>query len=199
MCHSSPRFEPSASDGPRGATSASAGWRSSADATATAPCFREHARLWGSLRCCDCPVVVCRAEPRIAPAEGVFERVVQHGGAHVEEGLHSRPVPAHLLLFVHAFSHDLIDRTCHEGRRDRLAASTPGGVGNQCAFVALEVAQQLTDVPLKTPDAGYVAHLLALRRATQGCELAPPSRPAAVPQAPLRTLQSATRLCGQVR
>src|SRR5215213_6452340 len=33
----------------------------------------------------------------MAPPEGVLERAVQHGRAHVEEGLHGRPVPAHLL------------------------------------------------------------------------------------------------------
>ena len=40
-------------------------------------------------------------------------------------------------------------------------------------------------MPLETPDAGYVAHRLALRPATQGCEFASASRPAAVPQAPI--------------
>ena len=54
-------------------------------------------------------------------------------------------------------------------------------------------------MPLETPDAGYIAHLLTLRPPKQGRKLAPASRPAAVPQAPLRTLQAANRLCGQVR
>ena len=47
-------------------------------------------------------------------AEGVLERVVQHGGAHVEEGLHRGPAPAHLLLLVHALGDDLVDRALHE-------------------------------------------------------------------------------------
>jgi hypothetical protein len=160
----------------------------------------DHANLWGPLRCrCDCPVVVCGTEAGIAPAEGLFERVVQHRGTHVEEGLHCRPVPAHLLLLVHTLGHDLVDGTLHEGGRDWLAASTPGGIVHQCAFVALEVAQQLTDVPLETPDASQIPHRLALRPATQGRELAPTSRPAPMPQAPLRTLHSANRFVGQVR
>src|SRR3954471_20859898 len=65
----------------------------SATEVVTSASAREHARLWGSLRCCcDCPVVVCRAEPRIAPAEGVFERVVQHGGAHGDPSAPSVPL-----------------------------------------------------------------------------------------------------------
>ena len=42
-------------------------------------------------------------------AEGVLERIIQHRCTHVEEGLHRRPVPAHLLLLVHAFGDDLVD------------------------------------------------------------------------------------------
>ena len=50
---------------------------------------REHAILWGALRCqCDCLVVVYRAEAGIAMTEGVRERIVQHRYSHVEEGLH---------------------------------------------------------------------------------------------------------------
>src|SRR3954469_24694918 len=49
-------------------------------------------------------------------AEGVLERVVQHGRAHVEEGLHGRPVPTHLLLLGHALGYDLVDRAFHERR-----------------------------------------------------------------------------------
>src|SRR5271166_636137 len=75
----------------------------------------EHANLWGSLRrCCGCLVVVREAEAGIAPAECIFERVVQHRGAHIKEGLHRGPVPAHLLFLVHALGHDLVDRTLHE-------------------------------------------------------------------------------------
>ena len=54
-------------------------------------------------------------------AEGILERLVQHGGTHVEEGLHGRPVPAHLLFLVHAPGHDLVDCALDEGGRDRLA------------------------------------------------------------------------------
>src|SRR3954464_3985276 len=49
-------------------------------------------------------------------AEGVFECVVQHGRAHVQEGLHGRPAPAHLLLLGHALGYDLVDRAFHERR-----------------------------------------------------------------------------------
>src|SRR5271166_5274000 len=102
-----------------------------------------------------------------------------------------------LLLFVHAPGHDLVDRTLYERGRDRFAASMPGGVVYQRTLVALEIAQQLTEVPLETPDAGHVANMLALRPATRGRELAPAFGPAPVPQAPLRTLQSSNRLVGQ--
>ena len=47
-------------------------------------------------------------------AEGVLKRIVQHRRAYVEEELHRGPVPAHLLLFVHALGHDLVDRALHE-------------------------------------------------------------------------------------
>src|SRR5215213_191443 len=124
------------------------------------------------------------------PLSGAWaERVIQHGGAHVKEGLHRRSVPAHLLLLVHALGHDLVDRTLHERGRDRRAAPAPGSIVDQHPLVALEVAQQLADVPLETSDAGYVTQGLALRPATQGCALAPASRPAAVPQAPFGPLK----------
>jgi hypothetical protein len=51
-------------------------------------------------------IIVGGSEARIAMAEGGLEIVVQHGGAYVEEGLHGRPVPAHLLLLV-------VDRPLH--------------------------------------------------------------------------------------
>jgi hypothetical protein len=64
---------------------------------------REYANLWDSLRRrCGCLVVVHRAEGGIAMTEGVFERIVQDGCSHSEDGLHRRPVPAHLLLLDHA-------------------------------------------------------------------------------------------------
>ena len=44
-----------------------------------------------------------------------------------------------------------------------------------------------------------VAHVLALRPAAEGSELAPASCPAAVPQAPLRTLQATNCLVGKMR
>src|SRR5271166_3374643 len=103
---------------------------------------REHAKLWCSLRRqCDCLVVVCRTEAGIAMTEGVCESIVQHRCSHVEEGLHRCPVPAHLLLLVHAFGNDLVDRALHERRRDRLATPAPGGVMHQRSVIPLEVAQ----------------------------------------------------------
>src|ERR1700722_4938797 len=85
--------------------------------------------LWGSLRRqCDYFLAVCGAEAWIATTEGVLERIVQHRCSHVEEGLHRRPVPAHLLFLVHAFGDDLVDRILHERGRDRFAIPTPGGV-----------------------------------------------------------------------
>src|SRR5215210_7717751 len=57
-----------------------------------------------------CLVIGHRPEARIALPKAVLECVVQHGGAHVQEELHRRSVPAHLLRLVHALGHDLIDR-----------------------------------------------------------------------------------------
>ena len=84
--------------------------------------------------------------------EGVLERIVQHRCSHVEEGLHRRPVPAHLLLLVHAFGDDLVDRTLHERGRDRFAIPAPGGVVDQRALVSLEIGQQLAEVMFQAPD-----------------------------------------------
>src|SRR5215218_7548170 len=110
---------------------------------------REHAILWGSLRGqCDYFVAVCGAEAGIATTEGVLECTVQHRCPHVEEGLHRRPVPAHLLLLVHAFGDDLVDRTLHERGRDWFAIPAPGGVMDQRSLVPPEVSQQLADVVL---------------------------------------------------
>src|SRR3954453_2100245 len=96
-------------------------------------------------------------------AEGILERVIQHRSTNVEEGLHGHPVPAHLLFLVHAFGHDLVDRTLNERCRYRLPTSAPGSIVHQHILVALEVAEKFADVPLKTVDAGYLAHVLALR------------------------------------
>ena len=61
-------------------------------------------------RWCCCPsVVVGGPEAGVVTAEGVLERVVQHRCAHIEEGLHRRPVPTHLLLLRHAPGDDLWD------------------------------------------------------------------------------------------
>ncbi len=122
-----------------------------------------------------------------------------HGGAHVEEGLHGRPAPAHLLLFVHTLGHDLVDRAFHERGRDRLTSPTPGSVVHQGMLVALEIAQQLACVLLEAADAGHVSKALALRPAAQGRELASAPGPAPVPQAPLCPLQAANRRVGKVR
>src|SRR3954452_15755025 len=117
-------------------------------------------------------------KPRITLPEGVLERAVQHGGAHVEEGLHRRSVPAHLLRLVHALGHDLIDRALHERRRDRLATPPSGRVGHQRALVTLEVAQQVADVSLEAADAGHVTHVLALGESRGG--VSPPRAPRTV-------------------
>src|SRR3984957_14415793 len=115
--------------------------------------------LWGSLRRqCDYFLAVCGAEAWIATTEGVLERIVQYRCSHVEEGLHRRPVPAHLLLLVHAFGDDLVDRTLHESGRDRFAIPVPGGVMDQCSLVPLEVGEQLADVVSRAPDALHAAY-----------------------------------------
>src|ERR671933_792993 len=144
-------------------------------------------------------IIVDGPEARIALTEGILECVVQHGCPYIQEGLHGRPVPAHLLRLVHALGHDLIDCALYERRRDRLSSPTPSRVGHQRISVALEVAQQLADVSLEATDAGHVAHGLALRPATQGSDLAPAPRPAPMPQAPLRAFQVANRVVGEGR
>src|SRR3954471_20078812 len=101
-------------------------------------------------------------------AKGILERLVQHRNTNVEEGLHGRPVPAHLLFLVHALGHDLIDRTLHERRRDRLTAPAPWCIRNQPVLVALEISQQLADVALETADASHLTQGLALRPAALG-------------------------------
>src|SRR5664279_4303817 len=95
--------------------------------------------------------------------EGVFERIVQHRCSHVEEGLHRRPVPAHLLLLVHAFGDDLVDRTLHERGRDRFAVPAPGGVMHQRSLVPLEVGQQLAGVVFQAPDACYANEFIPIK------------------------------------
>src|SRR3954463_14001713 len=126
-------------------------------------------------------------------AEGVLERAVQYGGAHVQKGLHARPAPAHLLPLVQALGHDRVDRALHERRRDRLTTPTPSSVMHQRCLVALEVAQKLADVSLKTADAGHVTHGRALRPAAQGRELAPAPCPAPVPETPRSRSRTASR------
>jgi hypothetical protein len=131
-------------------------------------------------------------------AEGVLELVVQHGGTYVEEGLHCRPVPTHLLLLVHALGNDLVDRTLDERRGNRLTAPSPDSVVHQRVVVVSKVAKKFADVSPKTVDAGDVAQVLAFRPAGEGRELAPTPCPATVPQAPLRTLQATNRLVGKM-
>jgi hypothetical protein len=131
-------------------------------------------------------------------AEGILERVVQHRSTDIEEGLHGRSVPAHLLFLVHALGDDLVDRTLHERRRDRLATSTPGSIVHQHVLVALEVAEKFNDVSLKTVNAGHLAHVRVLRPAVEASKLSPAPCPAAVPQAPFRTLQVTNRLIGKI-
>ena len=87
--------------------------------------------------------------------EGILEDIVQHPCSHVEEGLHRRPVSAHLLLFVHTFGNDLVGRTLHERGRDRFAIPAPGGVMHQGSLISLKVGQQFAGVVFQTPDACY--------------------------------------------
>src|SRR4051812_14733488 len=131
-------------------------------------------------------------------AEGGLKCAVQHGRAHVQEGLHRCSAPAHLLRLVHALCHDRVDRALHERGRDRLTMPTPSSVMHQRCLVALEIAQKLADVLLKTAAASHVTHRRALRPAAQGRELAPAPCPAPVPQAPLRAVQAANRFVSEV-
>jgi hypothetical protein len=45
-------------------------------------------------------IIVGGPKARVAMAEGILERLVQHRGSNIEKGLHGRPVPAHLLFLV---------------------------------------------------------------------------------------------------
>src|SRR4051794_581416 len=70
-------------------------------------------------------------------AEGGLKCAVQHGRAHVQEGLHRCSAPAHLLRLVHALGHDRVDRALHERGRDRLTTPTPSSVMHQRCLVAV--------------------------------------------------------------
>jgi hypothetical protein len=69
------------------------------------------------------------------------------------------------LFLVHALGNDLVDRTLHERRGDRLTAPPPGSVVHQRVLVASKVAKEFADVSLKMVDAGDVVQVLAFRPA----------------------------------
>src|ERR1019366_3010608 len=75
----------------------------------------------------------------------------------------------------------------------------PGGVMDPRSLVPLEVAQQFADVVLQAPDTSHAAYRCTPRPAAQRRQFASASWPTPMPQAPLRTLQSANCLVGQVR
>jgi hypothetical protein len=114
---------------------------------------------------------------------------------------HNASGPEPISPNLHGFrsSHDRVHRALHKRGRDRLTAPTPGGVVGQCGLVALEVAQQVSHVPLQAADAGHVAHGLALCPAAQGDKPAPAPCAAPMPQPPLRALQGASGRVRQVR
>ena len=150
---------------------------------------------------CSCLVVVLGAEAGIATTEGVFERIVQHGCSHSEEGLHRRPVLQRICCFLFSIRLATIslDRTLDERGRDRFATSTSGRVMHQRAFGYARDSR--AGRGRASGSARYRlrhAHACGAPRAAQRRELAPASRPAPVPQAPLRTLQFANRLVGRV-
>src|ERR1700759_3544337 len=143
-------------------------------------------------------MIVDGAKSRITMAKGILERLVQHRSANIEKGLHGGPVPAHLLFLVHSLGHDLVDRALNECRRDRLTTPAPGSIMHQHVLVAPEVTKKFADVSLKTVDAGYLAHVLALRPAVQASKFTPAPYPAAVPQAPFRPLEMTNDLFGKM-
>jgi hypothetical protein len=69
---------------------------------------------------------------------------------------------------------------------------------DQRSLVSLEIGQQLADAVFQAPDASHAAYGCTPRPAAERRELAPASRPTPMPKPPLRTLQSADRLGGQV-
>src|SRR5215213_8678141 len=124
---------------------------------------------------------MCGAEARVAPPKGVLERVVQDRRTDIEEGLHRRPVPAHLLRLVHPLGHDLVHGALDERGRDWLATPMPGGVAHQRSLVAVEVAHQAGDVSLEAVNASCLTHLPAPYPAEHGGERVPAPRPAPMP------------------
>src|SRR6202521_2979789 len=132
-------------------------------------------------------------------SKGVLERVVQHSTAHVEEGRHGCPVPAHLLLLVHALGDDLVDRALHERGGDELTETTPGSIVYQRVLVALKVGEKVGEMTLKPVDAGDLAHVLTLGPAIKASEFASAHCPATVPEAPLRAIYSINRMVGMRR
>jgi hypothetical protein len=69
---------------------------------------------------------------------------------------------------------------------------------HQHLLVALEVAEKVADVLLKTVDAPDFAQVLALSPAIETRELASAPGPATVPQAPLGAIQTTNRLIGKI-
>src|SRR6478672_3074038 len=65
----------------------------------------------------------------------------------------------------HLRSDHLVDRTLDECSRDRLTPSTPGAIMHQHILVALEVAEKVADMSLKTINAGDLASVLVFRPA----------------------------------
>ena len=58
-----------------------------------------------------------RPEALVPMTECIFQGVIENVNADREEGLDSVPAPSHLLLFVHPFRDDLVDRGFGESGR----------------------------------------------------------------------------------
>jgi len=58
---------------------------------------REHAKLWGSLRCNSyrLVIIVRRTKAWIVLPKAILKRAVEHGCPNVEEGLHRHPALVH--------------------------------------------------------------------------------------------------------
>src|SRR3954447_691642 len=64
-------------------------------------------------------------EARVAPPEGILERVVQHGCADVEEELHRRTIPAHLLRLTWGVSLSRVRSSANADGRWRAVGPAP--------------------------------------------------------------------------
>src|SRR3954468_493675 len=86
----------------------------------------EHANSWGKSGCpCHDLLALGGTEARVAMPEGILERVVQNRRADIQEGLHRRPVPAHLLRLTWGVSLSRVRSSANADGRWRAVGPAP--------------------------------------------------------------------------